>query len=85
MLLLGLEIVLDVFIYYFVDSFCIGKRYVMVTYYVTLFASLLINYLPPHHFCLCGIYVTTYVTPTMTSLMHREIKIGGITTSSRLL
>ena len=40
----------------------------MVTYYVTLFASLLINYLPHHHFCLCGIYVTTYVTPTMTSL-----------------
>ena len=41
----------------------------MVTYYVTLFASLLINYLPPHHFCLCGIYVTTYVTLTMTSLI----------------
>ena len=40
----------------------------MVTYYVTLFVSLLINYLTHHHFCLCGIYVTTYVTPTMTSL-----------------
>ena len=44
----------------------------MVTYYVTLFASLLINYLPHHHFCLCGIYVTTYVTPTMTSLGHLQ-------------
>ena len=42
----------------------------MVTYYVTLFASLLINYLPHQHFCLCGIYVTTYVTPTMTSLIR---------------
>jgi hypothetical protein len=52
---------IDVFIYYFVDSFCIGKRYVMVTYYVILFASLFINYLLHHHFCLCGIYVTTYV------------------------
>ena len=29
-LLLGLEIVLDVFIYYFVDSFCIGVCYVTV-------------------------------------------------------
>ena len=57
----------------------------MVTYYVTLFASLLINYLPHHHFCLCGIYVTTYVTPTMTSLMRREIRIGGSTTSSTTL
>ena len=40
----------------------------MVTYYVTLFISLLINYLPHHIFCLCGMYVTTYVTPTMPSL-----------------
>ena len=46
----------------------------MVTYYVTLFASLLINYLPHHHFCLCGIYVTTYVTPTMTSLTPRSVR-----------
>ena len=60
---------IHMFIYCLVDSFCIGKRYVMVTYYVTLFASLLINYLPHHQFCLCGIYVTTYVTPTMTSLI----------------
>ena len=60
--------VMQQFIYYFVDSFSIENHYVIVTYYVTLFVSLFINYLTRHHFCLCGIYVTTYVTPTMTSL-----------------
>ena len=63
---------IDVFIYYFVDSLCIGKCYVMVTYYVILFASLFINYFIHHHFYLCGylcgIYITNYVTPIMTSL-----------------
>ena len=41
----------------------------MVTYYVTLFASLFINCVTHHLLCLYGMYVTTYVTPTMTSLM----------------
>jgi hypothetical protein len=41
---------------------------VMVTNYVTLFDSLLINYLPHHIFCLGGMHVTIYVTPTMSSL-----------------
>jgi hypothetical protein len=40
----------------------------MVTYYVTLFFSLLLNYLTHHLFYLGGIYVTSYVTPTMSSL-----------------
>ena len=40
----------------------------MVTYYVTPFAYLLINYLPHHISSLCGNHVTTYVTPTMSSL-----------------
>jgi hypothetical protein len=39
----------------------------MVTYYV-IFVSLLFNYLTHHLFCLCGIYITSYVTPTMDSL-----------------
>jgi hypothetical protein len=41
----------------------------MVTYYVTLFVSLLLNYLTHHLFCLGGIYVTSYVTSTMSSLI----------------
>jgi hypothetical protein len=40
----------------------------MVIYYVTLFVSLLLNYMPHHIFCLGGMHVTTYVTPTMSSL-----------------
>ena len=59
---------IHVYIYCFVDSFCIGKRYIMVTYCVSLFVSLFFNYMTHHLFCLCGIYVTTYVSPTMTSL-----------------
>ena len=50
----------------------------MVTYYVTLFVSLLFNYMTHHLFCLCGIYVTTYVTPTMTSLIARRLLLEGI-------
>jgi hypothetical protein len=50
---------LESIIYCIVDSFCIGNRYVMVTYYVTLFVSLLINYLPHHYFYLVGMHVTT--------------------------
>ena len=37
-------------IYYFVDSFYIRNRYVMVIYYVTLFVYLLFNYLSHHIF-----------------------------------
>src|ERR1041385_6451573 len=59
---------IESFINYFLDSFCIENRYVMVTYYVTPFASFFINYLPHHLLCLCGTYVTTYVTSTMASL-----------------
>jgi hypothetical protein len=55
---------IEIIIYCFIDSFCIENRYVMVTYYVTLFVSLLLNYLPHHIFFLGGIHVTTYVTPT---------------------
>jgi hypothetical protein len=50
---------LESIIYCIVDSFCIENRYVMVTYYVILFASLFINYLPHHQFCLVDIHVTT--------------------------
>jgi hypothetical protein len=50
---------LESIIYFIVDSFCIGNRYVMVTYYVILFVSLLINYLPHYYFCLVGMHVTT--------------------------
>jgi hypothetical protein len=64
---------IDDFIYCFVDSFCIEKRYVMVTYYVTLFVSLLVNYLLPHHFCLYGIYVTTYVTSLNQKLCMQSL------------
>ena len=60
--------VMHQFIYYSVDPFCIGSLYVMLTYYVTLFVSLLFNYMTRHLFCLCDIYVTIYVTSTMTSL-----------------
>jgi hypothetical protein len=55
-------------IYCPIYSLCIENRYVMATYYVTLFVSLLLNYMPYHIFFLVGMYVTTYVTPTMSSL-----------------
>jgi hypothetical protein len=42
---------------------------VMVTYYVTPFVSLFHNYLTHHLFCLGGIYITSYVTSTMSSLI----------------
>jgi hypothetical protein len=42
----------------------------MVTYYVTPFVSLLLNYMPHHIVCLGGMHVTTYVTSTMSSLIH---------------
>jgi hypothetical protein len=42
----------------------------MVTYYVTLFVSLLLNYVSHYIFYLGGMHVTTYVTPTMSSLSH---------------
>jgi hypothetical protein len=57
-------------IYCFIDLLYIGNRYVMVTYYVTLFVSLLLNYMPHHIFCLGVMHVTTYVTPTISSLSH---------------
>jgi hypothetical protein len=44
---------LESIIYYIVDLFCIGNRYVI------LFVSLFINCLPHHYICLVGIYVTT--------------------------
>jgi hypothetical protein len=53
---------LESIIYYIVDSFFIRRRYVMyvmVTYYVTQFTSLFINYLPRHYFCLVGLHITT--------------------------
>jgi disulfide bond formation protein DsbB len=53
----------------FIDSFCIEIRYVMVTYYVILFVSLLLNYLPNHIFYLSGMYIFTYITFTMSSLI----------------
>jgi hypothetical protein len=59
---------IETIIYCFIDSLCIGNRYVMVTYYVTPFVSLLLNYMQLHIFWLSGMYVTTYVTPTMSSL-----------------
>jgi hypothetical protein len=46
-------------IYYIIDSFCIENRYMIITYYVTLFVSFLINYLPHHNICLVGIHITT--------------------------
>jgi hypothetical protein len=45
---------------------------VMVTYYVTLFVSLLLNYMPHHIFCLGVMHVTTYVTLTMSSLRYNN-------------
>jgi hypothetical protein len=59
---------IETIIYCFIDSLCIGNRYGMVTYYVIPFVSLLLNYMPHHILCLGGMYVTTYVTPTMSSL-----------------
>jgi hypothetical protein len=59
---------IETIIYCSIDSFYIGNRYVMVTYYVTPSVSILLNYLTHHLFCLDGIYVTSYVTPTMSSL-----------------
>jgi hypothetical protein len=59
---------IETIIYCFIDSLCIGNRYVMVTYYVTPFVFLLLKYMPHHIFCLGGMHVTTYVTPTMSSL-----------------
>jgi hypothetical protein len=61
---------IETIIYCFIDSLCIGNRYVMITYYVTLFLSLLINYMPHHILSLGDMHVTTYVTPTMSSLME---------------
>ena len=55
------------FIYYFIESFYIGNRYMMVTYF-TLFAPLLINYLSNHIFAPCDMHVTIYITPTMNNL-----------------
>jgi hypothetical protein len=43
-----------------------------ILYCITLFLSFLINYLSHHIFCLSGIYVTTYVTPTISSLKFAE-------------
>jgi hypothetical protein len=60
---------IETIIYCFIDSLCIGNRYVMVTYYVTPFVCLLLNYMPHHIFCLGGMHVTTYVTPTMSRLV----------------
>jgi hypothetical protein len=59
---------IETIIYCFIDSLYIGNRYVMVIYYVTPFVYLLLNYMPHHIFCLGGMHVTTYVTPTMSSL-----------------
>jgi hypothetical protein len=65
---------IETIIYCFIDSLCIGNRYVMVTYYViTLFISLLLNYMPHHIFYLGDIHVTTYITPTMSSLSTRLV------------
>jgi hypothetical protein len=41
---------IETIIYYFIDLLYIENRYVMVTYYVTLFVSLLLNYMPHHIF-----------------------------------
>ena len=43
---IGSSSVIDDYIYYLIDSYFLGKRYVTVTYYVTLNISLLINYMP---------------------------------------
>jgi hypothetical protein len=59
---------IETIIYCFIDSLCIGNRCVMVTYYVTPFASLLLHCMTHHIFCLGGMHVTIYVTPTMSSL-----------------
>jgi hypothetical protein len=51
---------IETIIYYFIDLLCIGNRYVMVTYYVIPFVSLLLNYMSPLiFFCLSGMHVTT--------------------------
>jgi hypothetical protein len=46
----------------------------MITYYVTLFVSLLLNYMLNHIFYLGGMHVTTYVSFTMSSLIVRSSK-----------
>jgi hypothetical protein len=51
---------IETIIYFFIDSFYIENRYVIVVYYVTLLVSLLLNYLSHHS--------TSYVTPIMSSL-----------------
>ena len=56
------------YIYYFVHSYCTGKRCVMVTSYVPQMLSFLFKWWPRHHFCLGGIYVIILVTPTVSSL-----------------
>jgi hypothetical protein len=55
---------IEIIIYCFIDSLCIENRYMMVTYYITLFVSLLLNYMPYHILCICGMHVT----PTMSSV-----------------
>jgi hypothetical protein len=51
---------IETIIYFFIDSFYIENRYVIVVYYVTLLVSLLLNYLSHHS--------TSYVTHIMSSL-----------------
>jgi hypothetical protein len=46
----------------------------MVTY-VSLFVSLLLNYLPHHLFCLDGIYVTSYSLCSHTFALLKKIKL----------
>jgi hypothetical protein len=59
---------IETIIYCLIDSFCIGICYMMIIYYVTPFVFLILNYLPHHIFYLGDMHVTTFVSPTMSSL-----------------
>ena len=73
------------FIYYVVDSYCLGTYDVTVTSYVTTCPYFLINYLPHHLFCLEMCDVTTYVTPIVGSLSKEGVQnIPSPNTSKRL-
>ena len=56
----------------FVDSLCIGMRYVTVPTYDTITFSLIINYSATSAFCMHVVHDTTYDTPTMGSITHNK-------------
>jgi hypothetical protein len=63
---------IEIIIYCFIDSIYTEYRYMIITYYVTPFVFLLLNYLPHYIFCLDGIYVTTFITSTISEVSVEE-------------